>query len=471
MRFLLVVFSLFVFSLLKAQIVFDKTKFDFGDLTMTSDRFVDIKITNKSVKKGYILTIKKPADVVYIVNGQFMDKDSSLTLRCQVNPMKKGRFTYEISIFTSDKGEATIIKLTGNLKEFSPETANYLQACPDFNAKKPDKNATDFEVTIVTIDKDTKTILSESTVTMIQNGRPTTAFKTDKKGQFTRKFPLGFSYFYATHDGYFPTEMGAYINFQRNYVMIELEKNKTIEEPIIAPTKEDKPVIDSTTTPVEIELNLEKELAQQTTTPTTEVSVVGFNELDKNNFDVSLFKPVNIVFVLDISASMQAGEKMELMKYSLNKLVEMLRPQDQITLVTYSTDARVLLETIHGDQKDEIFKKVDELKAAGLTAGGDGIKLGYKQSLRHYLNDGVNHLVVITDGAFNRNSGDYKKAIKKYKKKGVNMSVVGVQNSEKDKVNMEEVANLGGGRYIPIYKLVDAQNNLKQEIRYIAFRK
>ena len=64
-------------------------------------------------------------------------------------------------------------------------------------------------------------------------------FKTDKKGQFTRKFPLGFSYFYATHDGYFPTEMGAYINFQRNYVMIELEKNKTIEEPIIAPTKED----------------------------------------------------------------------------------------------------------------------------------------------------------------------------------------------------------------------------------------
>ena len=116
MRFLLVVFSLFVFTLLKAQIVFDKTKFDFGDLTMTSDRFVDIKITNKSVKKGYILTIKKPADVVYIVNGQFMEKDSSLTLRCQVNPMKKGRFTYEILIFTSDKGEATIIKLTGNLK-------------------------------------------------------------------------------------------------------------------------------------------------------------------------------------------------------------------------------------------------------------------------------------------------------------------------------------------------------------------
>jgi len=51
------------------------------------------------------------------------------------------------------------------------------------------------------------------------------------------------------------------------------------------------------------------------------------------------------------------------------------------------------------------------------------------------------------------------------------MSVVGIQNSEKDKVNMEEVANLGGGRYIPIYKLVDAQNNLKQEIRFIAFRK
>lgn len=469
MRLLLIISSLFFCFIAKTQIVFDKVKHDFGDLTMTSDRFVDFKITNKGIKKGYILTVKKPSEVVYIVNGQFMEKDSSLIFRCQVNPMKKGHFNYEVSIFTSDKNEPTILKLSGNLKEFSNETANYLQACPDFNTKKKDTGATEFLVSVITIDKTTKTVLSESSVTMIQNGRPTSVFKTDKKGQFSRKFPLGFSYFYATHEGYYPAEMGAYVNFQRTSIVIELEKKK-IEEPV-KPIETIIATKDSITNSTEIELNLEQELAQESVAPIVNSAPLGFSEIDQNNFDASLFKPVNIVFVLDISASMKAGEKMELMKFSLNKLVEILRPQDQISLVTYSTDASVLMETIHGDQKESIYSKVDELKAAGLTAGGDGIKLGYKQALKHYLKDGVNQIVVITDGAFNRNSGDYQKIIKKYKKKGINMSVVGIQNSEKDKLNMEEVAQLGGGRFVPVQKLADAQINLKQEVRLIAFRK
>ena len=77
---------------------------------------------------------------------------------------------------------------------------------------------------------------------------------------------------------------------------------------------------------------------------------------------------------------------------------------------------------------------------------------------------------MITDGAFNRNSEDYKNHIEKYKKQGINMSVVGILNSEIDRKSMEKVAELGGGRYVPIHKLSDAMNNLKQEIRFISFK-
>ncbi|MBI1836565.1 MAG: VWA domain-containing protein [Flavobacteriia bacterium] len=468
MRKFILYITFLISGSIQCQITFDKTKVDFGELTMLSERFADIKLTNIGPKKGYILTVKKPGEVVYIVSGQFIEKDSSITVRLQVNPTKKGRFTYEVSIFTSDKAEATIIKLTGNLKEFSVETNAFLQACPDFNTKLKDKNSNDFVLTVLTIDKQTKAILAESSVTMIQNGRPTDAFITNQKGTFTKKFPLGFTYFYATHNGYLPAEMGAYVNFQRNTIVIELTKNPDI---ILPPPNQNEKVNDTIIPEHEVVVNLENELANEQATPISETKSLAFDELDKNNFDASLFKPVNLVFVLDVSASMKAGEKLELMKYSLYQLIAILRPQDKITIVTYSSNAIVLMETMRGDQKEEIIAKVEGIKAEGFTAGGEGIKLGYKEALKNYLNDGVNQIVIITDGAFNRNSGDYKKVIKKYKKKGVNMSVVGIQNSEKDKINMVEVADLGGGRYVPIFKLVDAQNNLKQEMRFIAFKK
>lgn len=457
----LIIFFAFILSVffVNAQVVFDKTKFDLGDLNALSDRYIDVKLTNHSQKKAYVLTIKKPADVVYVFTNQTMEKDSSLILRFQVNPSKKGKFSYDVEIFLSDKSEPSLIKLVGNVKELPPDESTFLRSCPDFNSKPSDKNTNDFELTVLTIDKKTKELLPSSSVIMIQNGQTTGEFKTDEKGRFKKKFPLGFTYFYAEHLGYEPTEMGAYVNFQRNYIVLELnKKEEQINTVALSDKKEDKEVTELTKTPNEITEFKTDNLANN------------LNELDKNQFDNNNFKPVNVVFVLDISSSMNIGDKMELMKYSLSQLAQVLRPQDQISIVTYATTASVLLDNSHGNQKEEIINTVQDLKALGVTAGGDGIKLGYKTALKHFLQDGVNQVIVITDGAFNRNSGNYQKIILKYEKKGISLSVVGIQNSDKDKVKMEEVANLAKGRYIPIYKLIDAQNNLIQEIRYISFK-
>jgi Ca-activated chloride channel family protein len=149
----------------------------------------------------------------------------------------------------------------------------------------------------------------------------------------------------------------------------------------------------------------------------------------------------------------------------------MLRVEDRMGIVTYATDSRVLLPSTSGADKEPIKEQVTALKAGGMTAGGEGIKLGYKEAMKSYLEHGVNQIIVITDGAFNRNSDDYKKYIRKYRRKGINMSVVGIKNSENDADEMLESAKLGGGNYVPIFKLVDAQNNLKQEIRALSFRR
>ncbi len=467
MKFLILILSFLISSNLFSQLIFEKTNHDFGQITSISDRFIDIKVTNKGTKKEFLLSVKKPPNVVYLVNGQFIDKDSTLIIRLQANPQKKGNFAYEIQIYTSDKDDPTTIKLKGTLTEDLSKQNNFLQACPDFNIKPQSRNVSDFELSIITIDKETKTLLDLSSVTILQNGIPKGKYITNKKGEITQKIPLGFTYLYASHKGYKSKEIGAYVNFQRNKIVIELEKEK--EE--ISKVEINKTTIDSIT---KIEKQLETQLIQEVKKEQNiekTKAPKNLSEIDISNFDIENFKPINVTFILDISASMQAGEKMELMKFSLYQIVDMLRKQDKISIVTYSTETKIELPTTSGVEKDKIKKIVENLKAGGLTAGGSGIKLGYKQTLNSKINEGVNQIIIITDGAFNRNSDDYKNHIEKYKKQGINMSVVGILNSEIDRKSMEKVAELGGGRYIPIHKLSDALINLKEEIRFLTYRK
>jgi Ca-activated chloride channel family protein len=207
------------------------------------------------------------------------------------------------------------------------------------------------------------------------------------------------------------------------------------------------------------------------TTAFIEEAPVEFSSLAPDDFSAENFNPINVVFVLDVSSSMQQGDRIELMKYSLFQLMEMLRPTDKLGIVTFSSDSRVVLAPNNCDNKEAIQKVIENLKASGLTAGGEGIKLGYKQALKGFIPGGTNQIIVITDGAFNRNSDDYKKYVKKYKKKGINMSVVGIKIKDVDQVKMTEAAEVGGGRLVPIMKLADAQSNLKQEIRFAAFKR
>jgi len=455
-----------------SQMVFSATKHDFGELENYDNRFIDISITNKGSKQGYVLSVRKPAEIVYIQNHALIDKDSTITIRFQVNPREKGRFTYDVNVFTSDETEPTIIKLTGNLKELAQENGNSLTACPDFNSHPAGRNSNQFDMIVITIDKETRETLGQSSVTMIQNGRAIWAEKTDKKGTIRKDATIGLSYFFAKHEGYLSAEKGTFVSNDRNQIVIELEKNPSYSKPVPVIVPEPQLIVVATPEPVietEPEKSLEIELKNEVPT-VIENTPVALTELQDDNFDEQYFKPINVSFVLDISSSMNQSEKMELMKYSLNQLSDMLRPQDHISIVTYATDAHVLLSPTNGDKKEAIFEQVDKLKASGMTAGGEGIKLGFKQADAGYIAEGINHVIVITDGAFNKNSEDYKTYVKKYQKKGINMSIVGIRNQEKDEEAMRAAAKLGGGSYIPIFKLVDAQNNLKQAVRVLSFR-
>lgn len=198
-------------------------------------------------------------------------------------------------------------------------------------------------------------------------------------------------------------------------------------------------------------------------------SIEMIEEIPINEFSEEDFKPVNVVFVLDISNSMASSDKLKLLKIAVGNLGNLLRPQDKISMVTYSNYATVLLDPVSGSNKGQVLEVVEQLKTIGSTAGVDGIKLGYKLAGKNFIENGTNLIVLITDGNFNDGKGNVNKIIQKNKKKDLQLSVVGVKNNPIDEHNMRTAAEYGGGRYVPVFNVDDAEKNLIYEIKKHTF--
>jgi Mg-chelatase subunit ChlD len=456
--YLFLFFILFSF-LGKSQLSFDKTTLDFGELSNDSPKFMDVTITNIGSKRAFILNYKADREVACLFNTQAAEKDSSLIFRVQPNPKKLGKFNYQITIYTSDRLEPTILTVKGNLKEEIYDPLAKMQACPDFRST-PSIHATDFKLTIKTIDKSTKQNLENTVVYLLQNGKQIGQFIQGKDGKIKVNTPLGFIYFYASLQGYKPSEKCQYVNIVDNTVMLELERDNSIN------IKEEK----LTEIQEKPQKELEETLKEEPITLQETYMSPALENIPLNQFKTNDFEAINVLFIVDISSSMGIGNRMELMKFSLLELSNLLRKEDKIGFVSYSTNAQILLPPTSGTSKTEIQSVIQKLKAGGMTAGGEGIKLGCK-TLSNELIEGKNIIYIITDGAFNKDSKNYMESIEKYKKMGIQICVIGIQNSENDAKNMKKIADLGGGTYTSIQKLADAKTALIQEIRNQTYRK
>lgn len=451
-------FFLFATTTLSGQIHLDKYKFDFENLHSYNEFYVDFLLSNRGSKDAYILRVQNPKETAIRLSTDLLKKDSVTVLRVQVNPSKLGKFSYELAIFTSDKHEPTKLTVVGDVKEFPENNKTFLKDCPNFS-DKPSMAVTDFKMTVVTIDDETKEVLAQSEVLLLQNGIELTKQTTDKNGKMVASIPLGFTYFYAQHEGYQPNEFGVYVNFNRNKLVIPLKKSIVKENEILT-TIVSKDSVNQ----------LDSGVLEIMTDPLP--AIKPFEAIEFSDFDPLYFKPVNVVFVLDISSSMLNGERLELMKHSLYKLIDYLRPEDKIGIITYASNTSVLLqpEWMKNINRKEVRKLVEKVKVGGNTAGGLGIKKGFELASTGFVNGSANQVIIITDGAFNKETVNYLNLIDKYQAQGIIMSVVGIKNSSNDKLKMIEVAEKGKGRYVPIFKLNDAQINLIQEIRKASYK-
>jgi Ca-activated chloride channel family protein len=177
--------------------------------------------------------------------------------------------------------------------------------------------------------------------------------------------------------------------------------------------------------------------------------------------------PGNLVFLVDVSGSMQTRDKLPLVQASLKKLVAQLRDQDRVAIVVYAGNAGLVLPSTSGRDKWAIEQAIDSLAAGGSTAGGAGILLAYRIAGDNYLRDGNNRVILATDGDFNvgvSSIQEFQDLIEAKRKEGVFLSVLGVGTGNLNDAGMETLADKGNGQYSYLDSLDEAEKVLVREM-------
>jgi len=176
----------------------------------------------------------------------------------------------------------------------------------------------------------------------------------------------------------------------------------------------------------------------------------------------------NLVFLIDVSGSMDEDNKLPLLKESMKIAVKELRAKDKVSIVVYAGSAGVVLSPTDGDDTDTILEAFDDLKAGGCTAGGEGIELAYKLAEQNFIKDGNNRVIIATDGNFNVGASSdeaMEDLIEVKRKSGIFLTVLGYGMGNYKDSKMELLADKGNGNYAYIDNLQEANRFLGKEFK------
>ena len=174
----------------------------------------------------------------------------------------------------------------------------------------------------------------------------------------------------------------------------------------------------------------------------------------------------NLVFLLDVSGSMNQDNKLPLLKKAFKMLISELRPEDRVAIVVYAGASGLVLPSTPGTHKRTIELALNQLDAGGGTAGADGIQLAYKIAKQHFIKDGNNRIILATDGDFNvgpNSEEELVHLIEKKRKQGIYLSVLGFGMNHYSDGIMEQLADNGNGNYAYIDNVQEARKVLVKE--------
>ncbi len=178
-------------------------------------------------------------------------------------------------------------------------------------------------------------------------------------------------------------------------------------------------------------------------------------------------RPANLVFLIDTSGSMTSADKLPLVKYTLSQTLEVLEPTDTVAIVTYAGSTGVRLPPTPVANAEAILRVIQSLESAGSTAGAAGLELAYAQAQAGFIEGGINHVLLCTDGDFNvgpSSTAELVAMIEEERRTGVTLTVLGYGSGNLNDAMMEAISNKGNGVYGVMTDEVSVSNYVAERL-------
>jgi Ca-activated chloride channel family protein len=183
--------------------------------------------------------------------------------------------------------------------------------------------------------------------------------------------------------------------------------------------------------------------------------------------DTNLRPASNLTFLIDVSGSMNSANKLGLLKSSFKLLTKNLRKQDRVAIVVYAGAAGTVLDSTSGNNKSKILQALDKLTSGGSTNGAAGINLAYQIAEDNFIKEGINRVIIATDGDFNVGTTNFerlKELAERKRKTGISLTTLGFGSGNYNDALMEQLADSGNGNYAYIDTLKEANKVLIEEM-------
>ncbi len=400
-----------------AQLQFQSMSHDYGTIPKARKLMSEFVVTNTGATDEYILRLSGSGQFSFVFMQEVLKPGQSDTVKLLYAPQQKGAFNEQIQVYLSSPMEPITLSIKGVVGQLDPDP---LSICYSFKDNHPD----DYQAVAVTgqkvtvIDKKTGKPIPEAFVQVFSLSDRISSDYTKKDGTVGFILSPNLYELRVRADFYTSATKEQYMNKTTSDVVIALERNEEITDTAILQSTQVQAVrIDSvkpvevllpkidTVKPVEVVIPKVETVPVVVATPKDTVIVPPVYEAPKPELvngllNPEVYAPSNVVFLLDISGSMQQETRLPALKKSMKALVEQLRPTDKITILAYNESIKVVFATGFVTDKAKLFKQIDTLKAAGLTATDRGLKMAYEMALAGFIPGGNNQVILATDGIF-----------------------------------------------------------------------
>ncbi|MFM2285424.1 MAG: hypothetical protein RLZZ543_921 [Bacteroidota bacterium] len=446
---------LFLFLLIGVQLCAQKPEaeprqLDFGNVDQASILQSYLVIRNTGNKTLMLLRAEAPREFSISVGKKMIPAGDTVHLRFSIRPSVAGRFKENIQLYYNSSPEPYSITVKGDLKKL---LSRDLAACVNFDPKTGNASP-GAVIPLLTqhrtrfLDAKTSQPILQTNILYVSQLTREKAERSTTSGMLETTVPIGPYTLVITAAGYETLMIEKYIPYNvstETFLLHPLKLPPTPKPDSLQPevVQVKPPILDPAIGPP---------LPLETT---------------RGELDEKIYRPNNVVFLIDVSGSMKEPDKLPLLKRSLARLMEPVRAIDKISIVTYGTEARIAVPTVSGAEKKQVLSLIDTLQAGGVTAGSKGLQMAYGIAKEQFIAGGNNQIILATDGAF-RVSGKDRKMIQQSANdttQNLRLTIVGFGDDEAALNMLGDLSKLGGGSMIQVKNASEAEHALLDEIK------